>query len=375
MINKNRLIQTFRDLIAIDCLSLQERQMADHLIALFTKLGMTINEDDAGQKLGGNTGNLHAYLPGDLSLPPILFSCHIDTVGPGLGKQAVVHPDGKITSNGDTILGADDFSGVAAILEAIQTLKESSKPHRPIEILFSVAEEIYCRGIGVFDMSVLKSKEAYVLDLAGPVGSAASSAPEIVIFKIKITGRPAHAGFAPQEGIHSIRAAAMAISRMELGHVGADMTVNVGVIEGGSAGNVVPEFCTVKGELRGFNPSEVEEQLKKIYALFEASAKELGATVETQEERVSVAYEIDQTHSAIMRFKAACEQIGVPFSLAPTHGLSDFNALHDYGLRGLTIANAMEKCHSTEEYTTVSELERIANLTLALMSDNKAYSR
>jgi len=368
MVNQSRLLDTFKKLVSIDSLSLQERQMADHLTATLEQLGFTVREDDASQKLGGTAGNLHAILPGTLDLPPLLFSCHMDTVEPGIGKQAVLHPDGKITSEGDTILGADDCTGIAAILEAIRAIREQGLPHRPIEILFSVAEEIYCRGIGVFDMSALQSKEAYILDLTGHVGTAADRAPTIITFTVLIKGRPAHAGFAPEEGIHAIRAASTAISRLELGHVGREMTVNIGKIEGGSATNVVPEICIVKGELRSFDEDQAGAQLNTIYATFHQAAEELGATADIEEEQISAAYVIDETHPAVIRFRDACGQIGVPFTLAPTHGLSDFNALHKAGLRGLCIANAMEKCHGTEEYTTVDELERIANLIFTLMT-------
>jgi len=368
MVDRARLLDTFKRLVSIDSLSLGERQMADCLSAAMQKLGMSVKEDGAGVKLGGNAGNLHAFLPGALELPPLLFCCHMDTVTPGIGKKATVHEDGRITSDGSTILGADDLSGVAAILEAIQAMRESGKPHRPIEVLFTVAEEIYCRGIAQFDAAALKSKQCYVLDLTGPVGTAASCAPCILTFEVAIHGKPAHAGFAPEQGVHAIRAASAAISRMELGHVGDRMTVNVGMIDGGSARNIIPQRCVVKGEIRSFDQAQATAQLEEIFACFRDAAAELGASADTEYERVSAAYTVDEAHPSVLRHKAACEKLGLPFSFVPTHGLSDYNALYGHGLRGLVIANAMEKCHSTEEYTTADELERIASLVLELMT-------
>ena len=141
------------------------------------------------KKLGEIAGNLYGFLPGDESLEPLLFCAHMDTVEPANGKIAIFHEDGLITSNGETILGSDALSGVSAIIEAIKTIKEENINHRPIEILFCVAEEIYGLGSKLFDYSMVKSKESYTLDLAGEVGSAAYKAPSLLTFDIIIKGK------------------------------------------------------------------------------------------------------------------------------------------------------------------------------------------
>ncbi len=91
----------------------------------------------------------------------------MDTVEPGLGKHAVFHENGKITSSGDTILGADDVCGLVEILEAVRILKEKQIPHRDIEVVFPIAEEVFIRGTDQLDFTKLRAKEAYVLDLSG----------------------------------------------------------------------------------------------------------------------------------------------------------------------------------------------------------------
>lgn len=369
MVNGKRLTDTFCKLVSIDSLSLEERQMADHLTGILKNLGFTVSEDDTAAKIGGNAGNLHGFLPGKLNdEDPILLCCHMDTMEPGYGKKAILHDDGTITSDGTTVLGADDLSGIAAILEALQVIKEQGKPHRPIEILFTVAEEIHCRGIANYDKKSLVSKECYVLDLTGPVGSAASEAPCIILFDVKVNGKPAHAGFAPEQGIHSIKAATSAISRLDLGNIEGGLTVNIGVIEGGTRTNVVPETTIIKGEVRSFDNDSAMVHVEKILRTFEEEAKAIGATVDTSYERVSMAYKVDDKSATVKRFRAACEKLGLPISIAPTKGLSDLNHLHNFGIPGMVLANAMERCHSTDEYTTVDELENIANLVLELMT-------
>jgi tripeptide aminopeptidase len=160
MVDTKRLCDYFARLVETDSPTFGERMMCDRLKKYLSALGIESSEDGAGGELNGNAGNLYAYLDGEAGLEPLLFSTHMDTVEPSRGKKAVFLPDGKIVSDGTTVLGADDLAGVAAILEALSVLSESSLPHRPIELVFSVAEEDYCAGIRHFDLRVF----AYTLE-------------------------------------------------------------------------------------------------------------------------------------------------------------------------------------------------------------------
>ena len=367
MVNRRRLLDSFSSLVSIDSVSLQERQMADYLKNALTDLGLTVQEDDSWKTFGGTAGNVYGFLPGALDLPALLFSAHMDTVTPGLGKKAIFQEDGRITSDGATILGADDASGIAAILEAIRVIKENGLPHRPIEVLFTASEEVHCHGTAAFDPSILQSKETYVLDLGGHIGTAACSAPAICSFTATVKGRAAHAGVAPEQGIHAIRAAAAAISQMPLGRVD-EMTINVGAITGGEATNIVPHTCVVEGEIRGFHQDTVLAKLAEIRACFQDAATDIGATVEWEQNASFNAYAMEETHPAVTRFCAACESLNLPISLIPTYGGSDLNNLYSLGLRGLVISTGMENAHNVTEYIHADDLERAANLTLALMT-------
>lgn len=174
------MIQTFMELVSIDSPSSHERHMADLLTFQLRGIGFAVCEDDAGSIIGGDCGNLFATWKGDVNLPPLLFSAHMDTVQPANGKRAVLDPDGTIHSAGDTVLGADDLSAITAILEAIRTIKESGKQHRSIGLLFSVFEEAYCARASGSDFSEVKAKESYVLDYEGAPGQAAVAAPFIL---------------------------------------------------------------------------------------------------------------------------------------------------------------------------------------------------
>lgn len=367
MINTARLLKEFVDLVSIDSPSYGERQMGDYLIGKLQRYGFDIIEDDAGEKLNGNCGNIYGYLPGNSYLEPLLFCVHMDTVEPATGKVAIVEDDGTIHSGGDTILGADDFSGIAAILEALETIIETGENHRPIEVLITVAEEVYCKGAKVFDYSIIKSREAYVLDLTGDVGTAAYQAPTIISFGIDIKGKAAHAGFAPHKGVHAIKVAADSISKLSLGRVDKDTTLNIGMIAGGLATNIIPEDCTVQGEIRSYSHDKALNVLAEVHAEFERAAGLLGATLRYDVTTNCQAYKTPLNHTVVKRFEAVCNKLDLPFSLVETFGGSDNNVLSEHGIIGIVLACAMNGCHSCGEYTTVDELTRIAEVTRELM--------
>jgi tripeptide aminopeptidase len=367
MVRVERVVEEFQTLVEIDSPSFGEREMGDYLTKRLVELGLEVSEDEAGKVLGGNCGNIYGKLEGSLKGAPLLFCVHMDTVEPASGKKAVIGEDGVIQSAGDTVLGADDLSGVSAILEALQVIKEENLPHRPIEVLFTVAEEVYCRGAALVDYTRLKAKEAYVLDLTGPVGLAAYKAPTFLFFKIEVTGKAAHAGFAPEKGIHAIAAAAEGIGKVKLGRIDEDTTVNIGLIEGGLATNIVPEKCIVKGEIRSYSMEKSNIEMLNIEKIFRSAANSYGAEIEVSTERMASAYETPLEHPVVKRFEKACEENKLTSVLEETFGGSDNNHLSQHGITGIVIASAMNQCHSTKEFTTVEELEKIASLTLSLM--------
>ncbi|MGE4548381.1 MAG: M20/M25/M40 family metallo-hydrolase [Intestinibacillus sp.] len=368
-ISRERLVQTFTELVAIDSPSFGERRMADHLKAQLAALGIPCEEDDTGGRIGGSAGNLYARLDGDESLAPLLFCAHMDTVEPSSGKRAVLGGDGRIESAGNTVLGADDCAGIAAILEALRAIREQRLPCRPIEVLFTVAEEVYCRGAAQFDFSRIRAREAYVLDLSAPMGTAACQAPTILSFTAIVHGKASHAGFAPDHGVHAIRAAADAVAKLPHGRIGEDTTLNVGVIGGGLAANIIPDTCTLEGEIRSFVHGKALALAGTVRQQVETSAAALGGTV-TFSSRVNVqAYETPPEHPVMARYARACGAQGLPFVPTRTFGGSDNNVFAQHGIAGAVVASAMHACHSDREYTTVDELVSAAALTLRLMTD------
>jgi tripeptide aminopeptidase len=358
----------FEDLIAIDSPTFSERDFCDALKAKLDYLGVSYDEDNAGAKIGGNCGNLYAYIDGGAPLEPLLFSAHMDTVDLPKGKKAFVHANGKITSDGTTILGADDVSGIVIILETVARLKEYGTPFRPIELLFTVAEERYCLGSAVFEYDRIKSRNAYVLDLTGKIGNAANAAPTILSFEINVKGQAAHAGFAPNDGIHAIVICAKAITEIGMGRVAKDVTCNIGTITGGTARNIVPDICAVSGEIRGIEHGQVILQWRHIKDVFESIASKFGATVNFSRKVDITAYHTPENSLAVKRFCRACERVDVKPEIKPTFGGSDQNNFSQNGIDGIVIACSMYAVHSTREYTLLDEMEKCVNLIMNIIT-------
>lgn len=366
MISPDRITEKFLNLTAIDSPSFGERKMADRLTYELIKLGFTVNEDEAGGKVNGTAGNIYAYLPGTEGAP-LLFSGHMDTVEPALNKKAQLHPDGTITSSGTTVLGADDVAGLTIILEALTSIKEDNLPHRPLEVLFTIAEEPYDYGSEVFDFCKIRSKEAYVLDLNGDIGGAAYAAPTICSFSAEIFGKSSHAGFAPEKGIHAIAVAAEAISKLKMGYIDRETTFNIGTVEGGSATNIVPEHCVVKGEIRSYSNTTAKNLLDLVADIFSQVAASYGATCKINSRFGCRSYEIPTEHPVILRYIEACKNAGIDTKLFKTFGGSDANQFAQYGITGLVIANAMYRSHTCQEYTNVADMEKVSEVVQSIM--------
>jgi tripeptide aminopeptidase len=336
------------------------------------------HEDAAGERFGGSCGNLYGFLAGSAgaSQTPLLFSAHMDTVEPALGKRPFLRGDGRVTSQGSTILGADDNAGIAVLLEALARLKEGNLPHCPVELLFPIAEERYCLGSAEADYSLFRSKEAYVLDLSGEIGEAAHAAPTILSVSVTVEGKAAHAGFAPQDGVHAIAVAAKAIARIPQGEsrAGAEtaspsvpVTCNLGQISGGEADNIVPARCKVTGEIRSFSHEAAIARWELVKAVFAEEADKAGAVIQAEHKVGITAYETPLDAEVAKRFQRACGENGIPCRIHATMGGSDNNNFALHGIKGLVLACSMHDVHSAREWCRLDELEACTRLVLSLV--------
>lgn len=369
MIREDRIREKFEELVRIDSPSFGERQMADRVKAALVALDFQVEEDRAGEHYGSSAGNVYGFLKGTIPGEPILLSAHLDTVKPAIGKEAVFHEDGRITSAGDTVLGADDAAGIVEILEGIRHLREENLPHRDVEVLFPIAEEVYIKGTSVFDFRRIRAKEAYVLDLSGPPGTAALKAPSLISFRITVRGRASHAGFAPEAGVHAIEVMCRAIGSLRLGYVDKERetTLNIGIINGGTATNIVPDVCVCQGEIRSYSHKKALAWMELIQETFQKEADRAGADLNVESSIDLTAYETDPTDPVVLRFQEVCRRLGLPGTLTGTFGGSDNNNFAAHGIRGIVLSCGMNEVHSVREYTTVEQLCQGAALVAELL--------
>ena len=363
MTDSDRIVKEFIKLASFDSETGNESRISDYLLDLLINLGLETHRDDLG--------NIYGFLKGNSDSAAILLSSHMDTVRPGKGKRVIVHNDGKITSDGTTVLGADDISGLVSIIETLRVIIEEGLSHGDIEVLFSVQEESFCSGTADYDFDRIKAGQAYVLDLSGPIGGCALAAPSILTFTETVYGKSAHSGFDPESGIHAIAIAAKAISEITNGHIDESTTVNVGLIEGGSAPNIVPDKVVITGEIRSLSHEKALEQAKLIEETFLRAVDGTGARV-THDVKVNFkAYHTEEYSATVRRFIRACNRVGANAVLQTTFGGSDNNRLAEHGIEGIVIACGMNNVHTTKEYTSVVDLTLSAEVTLALATDGE----
>ncbi|SDI48676.1 M20/M25/M40 family metallo-hydrolase [Desulfosporosinus hippei] len=367
MVNRERLLAEFFELIKIDSPTKNERQIADILKSRLVGLGMEVTEDEAGQKFGGNCGNVFAYLQGNLpKAPVILLSAHMDTVDPCLNIEPIIK-DGIISSVGATILGADDKSGIAPILEVLRMIQEQNIPHGDIQVIFSVAEEGGLNGAKYLDRTLLKADLGFVMDCVGGPGEIILAAPGQDRINVVIKGRSAHAGFAPEEGISSIVVAAKAIAGMTTGRIDEETTANIGTIEGGRATNIVPDEVVIACEARCRDLTKLEIQTNRMCNTFQRCAEEMGAAAEIEVIRLYEPFTLTDESQVVVIASQAAKSAGLKVVTGVTGGGSDANYYNRYGVPCAVLGTGMQKPHTTEESIKEEDLYRTADLLIEII--------
>jgi tripeptide aminopeptidase len=365
-IERRRLQDLFLELVRIDSLSRHEGRIAARLARELAALGAEVVFDQAGVAVGGETGNLVARVPGTVDAPALLLCAHMDTVSPGEGVRPVVEDD-VIRSDGTTVLGGDDKSGVAIVCECVRVCRERGIRHPPLDVVFTICEEVGLLGARHLDVGLLRARRGLVFD-SDAVGCAFTRAPGANHLEVVVHGRAAHAGMAPERGLSAIVVAAEAIAGMRLGRIDAETTANLGVIQGGRATNIVPDEVHIRGEARSHDPELLAAQTAHMRACFEeAVARHPGARVDVQ---VEAAYEAMAVadDSAIMRLvTAAAARTGRTITPAGMGGGCDANVLNRRGLEVVNLGTGMRDIHTTAEWLRVSDMVAAAEVTLAVI--------
>jgi tripeptide aminopeptidase len=364
-----RLHETFVRLCEIRSPTGEEREVADTIVAELRALGLEVSEDDAAGPAEAGAGNILARLPGRADRWA-MFCAHIDTV-PHPGQIEVVDDGGVFRSRGETILGADNKAAVAVFMELVAR-HASEPPPVGIELLLTVAEEQGLRGAKAFDSSALRADWGFVLDHAGPVGEVIVATPTQQRIRADFAGVEAHAGIEPDDGNSAIAAAAAAIARMELGRIDEETTANVGLITGGTSGNVVPGHCDIVAEARSLDADRAAAVAGEITEACAWGASEHGCDVDVRVEELFRGYRIPSESRALALAEAGLRRAGREPVRTAIGGGSDANALRVDGFDCVLLANGPKDVHTSSERVAAADLDAMLEVCEAIVAEAAA---
>lgn len=381
-INHERLKQYLLDLVQIDSHSREEGQVAAKIKADLETLGLDVTIDDAGDKVGGDTGNVIVRIKGTVAdAPPIFLAAHMDTVVPGKGVKPVLDGD-IIRTDGTTVLGGDDKSGCAIIVECLRTLIEREIPHSDIDAVFTICEEVGLLGAKNLDMSAIRAKYGLVLD-SDDIGYLFTRAPSSNHMEFTIHGLEAHAGVCPEEGISAIKVAAEALAAMNLGRIDHETTANIGLISGGAATNIIPNKVVLKGEARSHDEAKLEAQTEHMTACLRDAAGRHSIVIDGKVVTASVDAHVTREYhsmnvsdeSAIVRLvKLAAANLNQEVQTLATGGGCDANVFNKRGLEVANLGTGMRAIHTVNEWLDVRDMYQSADIVLEILKLNAAGS-
>jgi tripeptide aminopeptidase len=380
LINQERLKKLLIELIKIDSLSRKEYDVAMRLKREMEELGAKVSIDDAGDKVGGNVGNLIAHFSGTApTATPILLSAHMDTVVPGEGIVPILDGD-IVRTDGRTVLGGDDKSGVAIICEVLRVIKENSLPCSDVDVLFTICEEAGLIGAKCLDVNRLRARTGLVLD-SDSVGFLFIKAPAANRMEFHVHGLEAHAGVCPEKGVNAIKVASEGIAQMSLGRIDHETTANIGVIEGGAAVNIVPNSVILKGEARSHSQEKLDRQTQHMLrCLQDAAARQtlefpggrFTAKVEAKIERDYDRMDVPEGAPIVQLVREAAKNLRLEIKTLATGGGCDANVLNQKGLEVANLSTGMREIHTVKEWLDLKDLNFSAQVVLEVLRLNAA---
>ena len=356
MIDRDRMVRTFTELVRIDSPSGQEEALARELTERLTALGFSVGRDAYGNVIASEDGD-----------GPLLLSAHMDTVEPGRGIVPVRNGD-RLESDGSTIVGGDCKAGITTILEALRSIRDEGAARAPVQVVFSREEELGLVGAKNLDFSLVRAREAIVFDGEGPVSHVTSGSPTYLRYDVEVTGRAAHAGVEPEKGISAIRIASEIMGQLPNGRLDDETTFNVGMIEGGSVRNAVPEHASFGGETRSHNQATLEG-LRVVIEKTLASARQRhpDATIAAEFEVEFEAYRLEPDAAILRAVTETLGSIGLKPALTLSGGGTDGNVFRSHGVESVVLGIATHDPHTVREYVDINELEEAARFCEQLL--------
>jgi len=368
------VLDLFMELAAVSSPSGEERAVADIVIRYLRDCGLDVDEDACGPAISSTMGNLYTRLEPTAAGEPLFLCAHLDTVPPTAAIEPVLE-EGVVRNAAGTILGADNKAAVAAMLEATRRVLAEGRPHPGIELVFTPREEVGLIGAEAFDHTRLRARTGYVYDQAAPIGVIILGAPYSQSLEVTFHGRASHSGMQPEDGRSAIAAAARAISELRLGRVDEDSSANVGTIAGGTATNIVPEWCTFVAEVRSQDERRLAELVQEMQDAITFAAGIAECDVETKTRKSYRGYRFARSDRAVTLAATALARCGHEVTYELSGGAADANIFNERGLECVNLANGMTDIHTSAEHISVVDLEAMVEVTLALVDAALAPGR
>ncbi len=386
-VNTDAALERFLTITAIPGRSGDEAAVAAKIIQLLREAGLAESQTcfdgaESRTRLPGNCGNLIVTLPGNGSGPRTLLSAHMDTVPICVGCKPQRDGD-EIRSSEPTGLGADDRGGCGAILTAIiERLRIGDDRFPPAVVSFLVQEEIGLEGARNLDVAKIgKVDRAFNFD-GGTVEKMTAGATGGERIEIKLTGIPAHAGVAPEQGVSTIVIASRAIADLDargwlgkVAHDGETGTSNVGVIQGGQATNVITPELQLRAEARSHSSEFRTRIVSEIRAAFEKAATDVTnengqcGSVEFNSHVDYESFRLSEDHPSIDAASHAVRLVGrEPFTEVSNGGL-DANWLFRHGIEAVTLGCGQRNIHTADERLVISDYLDACRIATWLITD------
>ncbi len=360
--SSNEIINLFLDTARINALSSNEKPLADYIKSFLTQYNYTITEDDSTQFTGSNSGNLICKIGtgGDF----VLMS-HMDTARPTENVKPIIKDD-RIVSSGDTVLGVDNRAGVSVLLYTLRKIALEKIPVKDFTVAFTTCEETTLFGSKHLGINGAINK-GFIFDSGYRPGSFIYSACGAMGFKINLTGKASHSGIAPEKGINSMQAAAKAISKLPLGRIDDETTMNIGLLKSGSAVNVIPESTELEGEVRSFNLKKAEHYFNLAVKIFKEECESVKAKFEIDYFWDFMPYTIPESSPVYKETVNALNKVGLTPIPKISLGGSDANSLNARGIESINLGIGAQNPHSNDEFIFIEDLVKSTEIALELV--------
>lgn len=351
-----RLVQTFLDLVRIDSASGHEEKVREYVSEFIKRFGLKPIQD--------TRGNLIVKVNGVGE--PLLLGAHLDTVEQGRNISPRI-ANGIIKSDGTTILGADNKVAVAVILEVLKFLAENKTQARPLDVVFTLAEETEF-GSGKLDYRKIEAKKGYIFDSLIPVGHIITASPFCNDLQIKIIGKAAHASL-PNEAINALKVLAVVISKLKLGKINNKTIANIGIVTAGHMASTVPGEAVIRGEVRSFVKKEVKKYSNLIINKFKETAFKFGTKIEAKIIESCPGYEYSASDKFVKTAKKIIKDFGLQPTLVKKWACSDANIFNNRDMQILNLGDGVVNAHTVDEYISIDDLSKLGKLVLYLATN------